>query len=190
MKLFKKIFEKIKRHLHLILITIIVIIIAMVTIFLMNNKKVEVFIQREKDIEEIQTTTNNDLLGTITIEKIDLIDAPTQEGTDLKTLENYIGHFTETPLLTGNIAFCSHNRGWENGSYFSRLHELEEGDIIIYKNITGTHTYTVNSVKEIDETDFSILENTQDDRLTLLTCIADKREKRLCVTAILESTTE
>lgn len=188
MKILKKIFDKIKKYLHLILITIMVIIIAIITIFLMNNEKVEVYIQPEKDIEEIQTTTNSDLLGTITIEKIGLINAPTEEGTDLKILANYIGHFEETPLLSGNIAFCSHNRGWENGSYFARLHELEKGDKIVYKNMKGTHTYIVNSIKEIDETDFSILKNTEDERLTLITCVADKKEKRLCVTALLEDT--
>ena len=49
---------------------------------------------------------------------------------------------------------------------------------IVYKNMKGTHTYIVNSIKEIDETDFSILKNTEDERLTLITCVADKKEKK------------
>ena len=38
--------------------------------------------------------------------------------------------------------------------------------------------------KEIEETDFSVLEPTKDNRITLITCIANQRAKRLCVIGI------
>lgn len=176
-------FIKNKKALYLTFI-IIILVIAVFTYIYLNKDKIEVYMQDEKKVEEVQTTNNNDLLGKITIEKIGLINAPTSEGTDLKTLENYIGHFEETALLNGNIAFCSHNRGYVNGSYFARLNELQQGDTIIYENITGQHTYIVNEVKIIDETDVSVLKNSTENKLTLITCVANQKDKRLCVTAI------
>ena len=171
----------------IIVISVIFLLIIFISIFLiLNAHKLPVYFQEEKDISEVQTTTNEDLLGTITIEKIDLIDAKTSEGTDNKTLSEFIGHFEESGLINGNIAFCSHNRGYPNGSYFARLNELENGDIILYKNITGEHKYIVNEVKEIKDTDVSVVENSAEDKITLITCVADKKNLRLCVTGLLE----
>ena len=163
----------------IIVISVIFLLIIFIAIFLiLNAHKLPVYFQEEKDISEVQTTTNEDLLGTITIEKIDLIDAKTSEGTDNKTLSEFIGHFEESGLINGNIAFCSHNRGYPNGSYFARLNELENGDIILYKNITGEHKYIVNEVKEIKDTDVSVVENSAEDKITLITCVADKKNLR------------
>ena len=171
----------------IIIISIISILVIIFAIYLIINAyKLPVIFQQEKDISEVQTTSNQDLLGTITIEKIDLIDAKTSEGTDNKTLEEFIGHFQESGLINGNIAFCSHNRGYPNGSYFARLNELELGDTIIYKHITGEHKYIVNEIKEIKDTDVSVVENTAEDKITLITCVANKKNLRLCVTGLLE----
>lgn len=173
---------------YLIILAVVFILIGIfATIFILINKdEIKVYMQEEKPIEEIQTTSNNDLLGTITIEKIGLKNAPTHEGTSSDILKEYIGHFEETSWINGNVAFCSHNRGYENGSYFERLNELEIGDKITYTNITGTHIYTVDKINEIKETDLSVLENTAEDRITLITCIANKREYRLCVSGTIE----
>ena len=47
-----------------------------------------------------------------------------------------------------------------------------------------TKTYITDEIKEIEETDFSVLEPTKDNRITLITCIANQRAKRLCVIGI------
>ncbi|MDO5556338.1 MAG: hypothetical protein Q4G09_07030 [Clostridia bacterium] len=44
--------------------------------------------------------------------------------------------------------------------------------------------YTINEIKEIEETDLSILNSTNDNKITLITCIANQKTKRLCVIGI------
>jgi len=99
-------------------------------------------------------------------------------------LERYVGHFPNTSLLSGNIALAAHNRGFPN-SWFERLHELEIGDEIIYSTRFSTMYFEVVRTKEVDERDMSVLDNTPDTRLTLITCITERRNKRLVVTATL-----
>ena len=44
-----------------------------------------------------------------------------------------------------------------------------------------TKIYKINEIKEIEETDFSILEPTKENQITLITCVENQRTKRLCV---------
>ena len=64
---------------------------------------------------------------------------------------------------------------------------MEPGDEIIYKSRYGERKYTVNLKKEIIETDWSLLEGTKENKLTLITCIRNKTNQRLCVQAIQEN---
>ena len=75
-----------------------------------------------------------------------------------------------------------HNRG-NQYSYFARINELEEGDILTYKTKFYTRNYKVDNIKVIYETDWSLLQPTKENKLTLITCISDKRNQRLCVQA-------
>lgn len=75
-----------------------------------------------------------------------------------------------------------HNRGYEN-SYFARINELEEGDILTYKTKFYTREYRVDNIQTIFDDDWSLLENTKENKLTLITCIANKKNQRLCVQA-------
>ena len=144
--------KKILNKKILIISSIILFIIICISIYIITNRyKIPVLLQQEKDTKEIETTSSNELLGTITIEKIDLINAPTSEG-----------------------------------SYFARLKELQNGDIIIYKNITGEHKYIINEIKEIEDTNTEVIENTIEEKITLITCVENKPSKRLCITGILE----
>ena len=43
--------------------------------------------------------------------------------------------------------------------------------------------YTVYNTKEIDSTDWSVTLETSENIITLITCISNKPEKRLCVQA-------
>lgn len=49
-----------------------------------------------------------------------------------------------------------------------------------------TKEYTVNEIKEINETELSVLKPTEENRITLITCVANQRTKRLCVIGIEE----
>ena len=72
-------------------------------------------------------------------------------------------------------------------NYFSRLKELEIGDEITYKLNNETKKYIVQTVTIIDETDWSYLQKTKDDRITLITCVENKPAKRLCVQAVIKN---
>ena len=96
------------------------------------------------------------------------LKAEVKEGSSNEILNEYIGHIENTSTYDGNVGLAGHNRGNKN-SYFARLNELENGDIITYKTIL--------------ETDWNLLKETDQNKLTLITCIANKKLQRLCVQA-------
>lgn len=75
-----------------------------------------------------------------------------------------------------------HNKG-NKYSYFARINELEEGDIITYKTKFYERQYKVDNIKVIFEDDWSMLQNTEENKITMITCIANKKNQRLCVQA-------
>lgn len=117
------------------------------------------------------------------INKIELI-AEIVEGTDEETLDNFIGHFSNTPVKIGNVGLAAHNRGYKN-NYFARLKELEIGDRINYYINGHKFIYEVDEILIIHETDWSMLENTKDNRITMITCIENREKYRLCVQAVI-----
>lgn len=124
-----------------------------------------------------------DVLGILKIEKIGLI-ATVKEGSTKEILNEYIGHISETSKYDGNIGLAAHNRG-NKYSYFARINELEEGDIIIYQTKFFTRQYKVSKKIVIYETDWSVFKEKEgENKLTLITCISGKRNQRLCIQAI------
>lgn len=117
----------------------------------------------------------------INIPKIEL-SADISNGTDKETLNKYVGHFIETPIEEGNIALAGHNRGYDV-NYFSRLKELREGDEIIYIHNEINRIYEVTKNKIIKDTDIDVLENTEENILTLITCVENEPNYRRCVQA-------
>ena len=122
-----------------------------------------------------------DVIGILTIDKIGL-KATIKDGSNNETLKDYIGHIENTAIYDGNVGLAAHNRGNKN-SYFARINELENGDIITYQTKFFTRNYKVDNIQTILETDWSLLKDTQDNKLTLITCIANKKVQRLCVQA-------
>lgn len=116
------------------------------------------------------------------IPKIDLV-ADISDGTDFMTLNKYIGHFEDTPQNKGNVCLAGHNRGY-SVNYFEKIKELEIGDEIYYTYNGMKHKYIVNSKDIIKDTDWEKLENTEDNRLTLITCVENEPELRRCIQAI------
>lgn len=134
--------------------------------------------------QEIKLEYDNNSTGTIEIPKIGLV-APIKEGTDLETLAQYVGHFSNSSVWDGNVALAAHNRGTSVKHYFDRINELVNGDTIIYKTKLGERSYKVISSKEIENTDWSVTESNanENNTITLITCIRNQPEKRLCVIA-------
>lgn len=98
-------------------------------------------------------------------------------------LNTYVGHFEETSLTKGNVGLAGHNRGYEK-NYFENLKKLKRGDEIKYKYNDFEKKYVVDKIETIKNTDWSYLENTKENKITLITCVENQPDYRRCVQAI------
>lgn len=111
------------------------------------------------------------------------LKADIQEGTTEEIMKQYIGHFEESKTWIGNVCLAAHNRGYEN-NYFSEVKTLKKGDKIIYYYKNSSREYLVEKNDIIKAIDLSCLENTEDNMLTLITCIENEPDYRRCIKAI------
>lgn len=111
------------------------------------------------------------------------LKAPICESTKMDVLNKYVGHFEDTPKKEGNIGLAGHNKGFEK-NYFQDLYKLKKGDEIKYKYNDYEKIYSVEKIKIIKNTNWSYLENTSESKITLITCVENKPDLRLCIQAI------
>lgn len=78
---------------------------------------------------------------------------------------------------------AAHNRGYKV-NYFKDLKNLKKGDEIKYTYNSKQRIYVVKKTKIIKDTDWKLLEDTKDNRLTLITCVENQPEYRRCIQAI------
>lgn len=95
-------------------------------------------------------------------------------------MNEYIGHFEETAKDEGNVGLAAHNRGYEN-NYFENLRKLNQKDKIYYNYKGERKEYEVETMAIIKDTDWTYLEETEDNRITLITCVENEPEYRRCV---------
>lgn len=103
-----------------------------------------------------------------------------KEGTTKEIMDDYIGHFEETSKNIGNVGLAAHNRGYKN-NYFENLKQLKEGDKIYYKYQGVTREYIVTKHNIIKDTDWTSLEKTDENIVTLITCVENQPEYRRCI---------
>lgn len=120
-------------------------------------------------------------LGYLSIPKYN-IQAKVYETESLESLAKGVGHFKFTSAWNGNVGFAGHNRGINE--YFGQIHKLREGDTITYQTKYGTRNYRVLTVEKIAAIDYSYLGRTTDNRVTLITCVADQPNYRWCIQAV------
>lgn len=108
------------------------------------------------------------------------LKAPITEGITKEILDNYVGHFEESPSKKGNVCLAAHNRGYKN-NYFENLKKLKIGDEIFYKNNEYEEKYIVSKHEIIKDTDWVNLENTKEDKITLITCVENEPNYRRCI---------
>lgn len=147
-------------------------------------QKIHGVYENEEGIENNETVEEFEYEWALKIPKINLY-GEIVEGTDDETLAKYIGHFDESKKESGNVCLAAHNRGYEF-NYFADLDKLEEGDEILYFINGNEYKYIVEEILVIYETDWSVIENTEEDRITLITCIENRDKYRLCVRGIIE----
>ena len=102
------------------------------------------------------------------------------EGTSKETMDQFVGHFEETAKSNGNIGLAAHNRGYEN-NYFADLKKLKKGDKIVYTYEKFRKEYVVTNHVIIENTDWTYLENTDENLITLITCVENEPKYRRCI---------
>ena len=114
--------------------------------------------KEEKIIEEIETE-KQEKMEEIPYEwgiSIPKINLKAQisEGTTKEVMDKYVGHFVDTGVIKGN------------------------------KKEDKTYCFKVETVTVIKDTDWTYLEETEDNRITLITCVENEPDYRRCVQAI------
>lgn len=123
-------------------------------------------------------------IGLLSIPKLKLSVSVFETDDELEAMTHGLAHFKTTSAWSGNIGLCGHNINFDlTDGYFKNLHTLKIGDTISYKTALGSRTYTVDTVTEIAEIDWSYLGRTEDDKITLITCISGQPTMRLVVQA-------
>jgi sortase A len=132
----------------------------------------------------------DDGLTRVSIPKINL-DLIVVEGTNHKALRLGPGHLKDTPLPgeTGNSVISAHR-----DTFFRHIYELVKGDEIQVRRDGRTYTFQVVGKKIVEPNDLSVVRNTEDARLTLITCYPTyyigPAPQRLIVTAKLVDDTQ
>lgn len=111
------------------------------------------------------------------------LKAPIEEGTTKEVMDQFIGHFEESKTWIGNVCLAAHNRGYEN-NYFAEVKHLKQGDSIFYFYKGAKREYIVEKNDIIQDTDLTCLEDTEENSLTLITCVENEPNYRRCVKAI------
>jgi len=108
----------------------------------------------------------DDGLTRVSIPKINL-DLIIVEGTNHKALRIGPGHLKNTPAPgdLGNSVISAHR-----DTFFRHIYDLTKSDDIEVRRNGHTYTFQLIGKKIVDPNDVSILKNTSDARLTLITC--------------------
>lgn len=95
------------------------------------------------------------------------LSAVAREGIDAGTLAVAIGHVpgTALPGETGNAAFAAHR-----DTFFRPLRGAHEGDLVIVTTPRGTYRYRITGSEVVAPDDVSVLGQTAEPTLTLVTC--------------------
>ncbi len=189
--------KNVKRAINISIIVIVIIIAIISTFFIVryfaNKKQIDNVCEVYSDNnvqERLDNGTNDHLklqidgetvIGVIKIDKMGF-EGLIYEGTTLDTLDKGVGHFENSSYLNGNVCLAAHN----SSKYWAKLYTLENGDKITYISFLGTKEYKVNSITQISATDWSKLEKTNENILTLITCVKGNPTQRLCVQALEE----
>jgi sortase A len=125
---------------------------------------------RPANTDPSQPPKTGGAIAHLVISKIGL-DKIVVQGVSVDDLKRSPGHYPSTvfPGQLGNAGIAGHRTTY--GAPFNRLDELQNGDEIKVTTLQGSFTYVVDSKREVDPTEISVLNDTPNEaRLTLTTC--------------------
>jgi sortase A len=107
-----------------------------------------------------------DLIAALSIPRVQM-SAVVLHGSDAHTLRRAPGHLENTALPgeSGNVVIAGHR-----DSFFRPLRNVQVGDDVFMDTSKGSFHYQVTSLRVVNPHDLSVLEPTDEDTLTLITC--------------------
>ncbi|MBR3667270.1 MAG: class D sortase [Ruminococcus sp.] len=112
------------------------------------------------------------------------IKVPVLEGTDNKALQVSAGHFEGTGALDkGNYCIAGHN-STIYAEIFNDLDQIQIGDEMYLVDIDKNRTrykYVVTEYKTVEPSDTWVLNDFGDDRLTVISCTDDGKQRQVVV---------
>lgn len=113
------------------------------------------------------------IMGYVEIPKIDVM-LPIYHGSSEEVLEKGVGHIESTALPIGGLyrhSVLTGHRGLPSAELFTRLDELEIGDIFLIHVLDQTLAYEVDQIKTVLPTELEDIQAIPErDLVTLLTC--------------------
>ena len=127
----------------------------------------------EENYEKLLNVSDTGIMGTIEIPKIQ-VDLPIYHGTEDEILVYGIGHLEGTALPVGGEGtrcVLTGHRGLPNSKLFTRLDELEKGDLFFLNICNETLAYRVCEIEVIKPEEVEALEPVKGaDQVSLVTC--------------------
>ena len=114
------------------------------------------------------------------------IKAPVLEGVEQSVLAETAGHFPgKGSIGSGNYCIAAHSSVLYK-EYFNNLKNARDGmEVMLYRQKSDRAVYRITEMKIVDPHEVSVLDDTGDDRVTLITC-TDDGTQRLVVTGMLQ----
>ena len=117
------------------------------------------------------------------------IKVPVLEGTGSKQLQVSAGHFEGTGELgKGNYCICGHN-STVYAEIFNDLDNIKNGDemyLIDNDENRTRYKYIVTEYKTVEPNDTWVLNDYGDDRLTVISCTDDGKQRQVVVGTLSE----
>ncbi|PGM76351.1 class A sortase [Bacillus cereus] len=142
--------------------------------------------------EEVKNAkfTKKNALAKLTIQKFNFSVPIYANATEKHLLIGAVTLKNNQMLGKGNYTLAGHNMS-RSGVLFSDVPKLKEGDVITIEDNYKKYKYTVVTNKIVSPNNSEVLEDDQQNKLTLVTCLSIKdNSKRVIVTALLEETKE
>lgn len=140
-----------------------------------------VSLKEEPNKDEANEAVKTDAAADVSVKENDILyilripiiesESPVREGVSDGVLADSLGHEPGTAYIgeTGNCVIAGH-RNYSFGKFFNRLNEVEIGDNIYVDTKDATYKYEVYDIIVVEPDDLSVLDNTDEEIITLYTC--------------------
>ncbi|MDO5708171.1 MAG: class D sortase [Andreesenia angusta] len=125
----------------------------------------------QEQVQEMKSLLGGEKLAIIEIPKIG-VKSIIVEGTEMRHLKYYVGHFTQTkmPGEYGNFAISGHSSTVYT-EVFNKVHTLKPDDLIKITTLFGEYDYYVKTTEMVNPYRYDVLNDEEGKRsLTIVTC--------------------